>query len=97
MNNYKYEKDHYILDREGEIDKKALVEILNLAWITVPAQFPGKIDPDQYADSIEPNLDRVNKGKIPPLVVTDLNLLDYKHWGHFRLVKLPKEYLNNKP
>ena len=91
MNYFNNEREHYILDPQGEIDKEGLVEILVLAGLTVPDQFPSEFDPYQFADLIEPNLNRIDKKKIPPLVVTDLNLLEYNYWAHFRLVKLPKE------
>jgi hypothetical protein len=92
MNYSKDERDHYILDRQGEIDKEGLVEILVLAGLTVPDQFPGEIDPYQFADLIEPNLDRIDKEKIPPLVVAHMGLLDQKLWGHFRPAKFPEGF-----
>jgi hypothetical protein len=87
------ERDYYILDRQGEIEKEVLVEILALAELTVPDQFAGEIDPYQFADLIERNLDRIEKEKIPPFVVGHPGgLLDYKQWGHLRLKELPEEF-----
>jgi hypothetical protein len=94
MNYHKDDRDYYILNRQGEIDKEILVEILALAELTVPDQFPGEIDPYQFADSLEPNLDRIDKEKIPlSVAITDIDLLEYKEWGHFRLAKPPEGYL----
>jgi len=93
MNYSKDERDYYILDRQGEIDKETLVEILVLAGLTVPDQFPGEMDPDQFANSIEPNLDRIKKEKIPFMVVGNPGgLLDYKQWGHLRLKEFPEGF-----
>ena len=91
--NPKNEPDIYIFDRQGEIEKKALTDILALAWLTLPDQFTGGIDPYHLADEIEPNLDRIDKEKIPlSVAITDINLLDYKEWGHFRLAKFPEGF-----
>jgi hypothetical protein len=87
------EPDIYIFDRQGEIEKETLTEILLVASITLPDQFPGGIDPYRLADEIEPNLDRIDKEKIPlSVAITDINLLDYKKWGHFRLAKFPEGF-----
>jgi hypothetical protein len=93
MNYHNDDRDYYILNRQGEIDKEVLVEILALAELTVPDQFPGKIDPYQFAHEIEPNLDRIKKEKIPPMVVGNPGgLLDYKQWGHLRLKEFPEGF-----
>jgi hypothetical protein len=91
--NPKEEPDIYILYQQGEIEKKTLIDIFLLARMTLPNQFSGEIDPYHLADEIEPNLDRIDKEKIPlSVVITDINLLNYKEWGHFRLVKFPEEF-----
>jgi hypothetical protein len=89
------EPDIYIFDRQGEIEKPKLTEILILARMTLPNQFPNGIDPYHFADEIEPNLDRIDKEKIPlSVAITDINLLDYKEWRHFRLAKFPEGFFD---
>jgi hypothetical protein len=86
------EPDIYILNRQGEIEKETLTAIFIVALITLPDQFR-RIDPYHLADEIEPNLDQIDKEKIPlSVAITDINLLDYKEWGHFRLAKFPEGF-----